>query len=96
MPCGRNQLGRMNGSKLRGADGESPYRRMRVRQITGAIARRIVCWVFSGEHLSRGQQFGMIKLGSRTELTLPREAHLEVLARPGQKVKRAGATIPAR
>ncbi len=73
---------------------EKPFRRMRIRQITGAIARRIVCWAFPGEHLSRGQQFGMIKLGSRTELTLPREAHLEVLARPGQKVQ-AGVTVLA-
>lgn len=74
---------------------EKPYRRMRVRQITGAIARRIVCWVSPGEHLSRGEQFGMIKLGSRTELTLPREAHLEVLARLGQKVQ-AGTSVLAR
>ena len=55
----------------------APYRRYVVRQITGAIARRIVCWLKPGDELARGEQFGMIKLGSRTELVLPREEGLE-------------------
>ena len=71
-----------------------PVRALRVRQITGAIARRIVCWVRPGEHLPSGGQFGMIKLGSRTELTLPQKKGLEIRVRQGQKV-RAGATIMA-
>ena len=45
-----------------------PHRRLVVRQIAGLIARRIVCNLRSGERVARGQQFGMIKLGSRTEL----------------------------
>jgi len=72
-----------------------PLRALRVRQIAGAIARRIVCWVRPGEHLPNGGQFGMIKLGSRTELTLPREPGLEIQVRVGQKVQ-AGTTIMAR
>ena len=48
-----------------------PYRRLIVRQIAGQIARRIVCWVAPGEGLERGQQLGMIKSGSRTDLILP-------------------------
>ena len=67
---------------------------MRVRQITGAIARRIVCWVRPGEALSNGGQFGMIKLGSRTELTLPKETGLEIRVKEGDKV-RAGSTVMA-
>ncbi len=74
---------------------EGPPRGMRVRQVAGAIARRIVCWVRPGEHLSKGARFGMIKLGSRTELTIPREAGLEVCVRLGQPVQ-AGTTIMAR
>jgi phosphatidylserine decarboxylase len=65
-----------------------------VRQITGAIARRIVCWLKPGDALARGEKFGMIKLGSRTELVLPREAGLTVRTRLGDKV-RAGATVLA-
>ena len=48
-----------------------PHRRLVVRQISGAIARRIVCDLRPGEVLARGQKFGMIKLGSRTELIIP-------------------------
>jgi phosphatidylserine decarboxylase len=71
-----------------------PHRRMIVRQIAGAIARRIVCWTFPGEDLSRGAQFGMIKFGSRTELVLPEDPALEIRVRKGQPV-RAGQTVMA-
>ena len=64
-----------------------------VRQITGAIARRIVCWLKPGDELTRGEQFGMIKLGSRTELVLPREAGLKILVRIGDKVKAGSSTL---
>lgn len=74
---------------------EPPYRMMRVRQITGQFARRIVCWLRPGDTLDRGEVFGMIKLGSRTELVLPREAGLELHVSVGQKVK-AGSTLMAR
>lgn len=79
-----------------GLEEESPpHRRMIVRQIAGAVARRIVCDLRPGEVLERGQKWGMIKLGSRTELYLPAEEGLEVLIQPGQKVK-AGSTIVAK
>ncbi len=74
---------------------QPPYRRMVVRQISGAIARRIVCAVRPGQVLERGEKFGMIKLGSRTELILPQEESLELLVREGQWV-RAGSTPMAR
>ncbi len=69
-----------------------PHRRFVVRQISGAIARRIVCELRPGEVVPRGHVFGMIKLGSRTELIVPKEPGLEVKVRVGQKVK-AGETI---
>jgi phosphatidylserine decarboxylase len=70
-------------------------RRFIVRQITGAIARRIVCWVAPGAELSRGEQFGMIKLGSRTELVFPQDGSLILEAKIGDRVK-AGVTVLAR
>jgi phosphatidylserine decarboxylase len=73
---------------------QAPYRRYIVRQITGAIARRIVCWLKPGDELARGEQFGMIKLGSRTELVLPREATLKVRVKLGDTVK-AGKSVLA-
>jgi phosphatidylserine decarboxylase len=45
-----------------------PGERIAVRQISGAIARHIVCRVKAGDELRQGALFGMIKFGSRTEL----------------------------
>lgn len=55
-----------------------------VKQITGAIARRIVPWSHVGDVLKRGERFGMIRFGSRTDLYLPLE--VEILVKPGDKV----------
>ena len=44
---------------------------MAVKQISGAIARRIVCEADPGTELKKGERYGMIKFGSRTELYLP-------------------------
>ena len=49
----------------------SPEDKLLVRQISGAIARRIVCATAEGAELTGGERFGMIKFGSRTELYLP-------------------------
>ncbi|MCA9117360.1 MAG: phosphatidylserine decarboxylase [Planctomycetaceae bacterium] len=73
---------------------EAPHRRMIARQITGAIARRIVCWLKPGDEVQRGEQFGMIKLGSRTELVIPREDCLKIHTVLGQTIK-AGKTVLA-
>lgn len=64
-----------------------------VVQITGFIARRIVCWAKAGEKLRQGDLFGMIKFGSCTELYLPVET--TVFVEKGQKV-RGGETIIGR
>jgi phosphatidylserine decarboxylase len=66
-----------------------------VRQVSGMIARTIECGVVVGDTLQRGQRFGMIKLGSTTELYLPKSAEPEVLVKLHQKVK-GGATMLAR
>lgn len=71
-----------------------PYRRLVVRQIAGAIARRIVCAARPGEELARGQKFGMIKLGSRTELILHDDGLLRVITKLGGSVK-AGESVLA-
>ncbi len=49
-----------------------------VRQLTGAIARRIVPWSQVGDEVARGHRFGMIRFGSRTEVYLPLTAKLNV------------------
>ena len=57
-----------------------------VKQITGILARRIVCEAETGDRLTRGQRYGMIKFGSRTELYIPVQACGEVLVKIGDKV----------
>jgi len=64
-----------------------------VRQITGAIARRIVAWSQIGDELQKGERFGMIRFGSRTEVYLPLNA--EVLVQVGDHVL-GGSTVIAR
>jgi phosphatidylserine decarboxylase len=70
-------------------------RPLRVKQISGAIARRIVCWLKPGDVVQTGERLGMIKLGSRTDLLVPADQAREVLVRVGDKVK-GGASILVR
>ncbi len=65
-----------------------------VRQISGAIARRIVCPVDAGRKLKRGEIYGMIKFGSRTELYLP-ETGFTISAKVGDRVY-GGMSVLAR
>ncbi len=62
-----------------------------VHQITGLIARRIVCWVKEGQQLDIGERFGLIKFGSCTEIVLP--LNIEIKVKPGDKVKGAKSVI---
>ena len=64
-----------------------------VGQLTGAIARRIVAWAKIGDELKKGERFGMIRFGSRTEVYLPLNA--EPLVKAGDHVL-GGSTIIAR
>ncbi len=66
--------------------------RILVRQLTGAVARRIVCRSEPGSTLARGETYGMIKFGSRTELFLPIASVREVKVQVGDTV-RGGETI---
>jgi phosphatidylserine decarboxylase len=67
-------------------------RPLRVKQISGRIARRIVCWLKPGDRLARGERIGMIKLGSRTDLLVPAAEVAEMCTRVGAKVQ-GGATV---
>ena len=69
--------------------------RVLVRQISGAIARRIVCACRENDVLEKGQKVGMIKFGSRTELYVPSRSLAEVTVKVGDRVK-GGETIIAR
>lgn len=72
---------------------QNPRATIVVRQLSGAIARRIVGWAKVGDELKRGERFGMIRFGSRTEVYLPLDA--EILVKVGDHVK-GGASVIAR
>jgi len=64
-----------------------------LRQIAGALAKRIVAYVKEGDKVNQGADFGFIKFGSRVDLFLPLDAKIEV--EMGQKV-RGNKTVIAR
>lgn len=64
-----------------------------VVQIAGVLARRIVCRVHRGDRLGRGERFGLIMFGSRTDTYLPQGCSIEVVE--GQRVV-GGETIIGR
>ncbi|MGH7810949.1 MAG: phosphatidylserine decarboxylase family protein [Candidatus Binatia bacterium] len=68
-------------------------RSLGVVQIAGVMARRIVCWAKVGDDISRGDRFGLIMFGSRTDTYLPHGCSVEVSE--GQRV-RGGETIIGR
>lgn len=61
-----------------------------VRQIAGALARRIVCYARTNERINQGFELGFIKFGSRVDLFLPLSAGINV--RIEEKVK-GGVTL---
>lgn len=62
------------------------------RQIAGALARRICCYVGEGGEIRQGAEFGFIKFGSRVDVFIPRSS--AVLVKVGESV-RAGQTVLA-
>jgi phosphatidylserine decarboxylase len=63
-----------------------------VRQIAGALARRIKWYVEEGDDVIQGNEFGFIKFGSRVDILIPED--FTITAQIGEKTK-AGKTIIA-
>ena len=61
-----------------------------IRQIAGALARRIVCYATEGEKVHQADEMGFIKFGSRVDVFLPLSAAIKV--KPGDKVT-GGETV---
>jgi len=91
IPAFKSHASEVNERNLVGI--ESALGPVLVTQITGFLARRIVCWTKPGDLLEQGQLFGLIKFGSCTELVLPR--HVLLMVQRGQKVK-GGVTVVGR
>jgi phosphatidylserine decarboxylase len=66
--------------------------RVVVAQRTGLIARRIINRARLGSLLSRGERYGLIRFGSRTDVYLPASA-VEAMVAPGDRVVGAETVI---
>ena len=91
LPAYRNEASYKNVRNYLGIS--TAWGRILVVQITGLIARRLVCWAHPGDTMQTGDRFGLIRFGSCTEVYLPDQAIINV--KPGQKVK-GGETVIAR
>jgi len=91
LPAYKNEAGSVNARNYIGFT--SKWGKILVVQITGLVARRLVCWVKAGDRLTSGERFGLIRFGSCTELYLPVEA--QILVQAGEKVK-GGKTVIAK
>jgi len=67
--------------------------KIKVIQIAGFLARRVICNVKKDEKVNKGQRIGKIVLGSQVSLILPAK-NVSITAKKGQKVS-AGKTIIA-
>jgi phosphatidylserine decarboxylase len=72
---------------------EHGSRSVLLRQIAGAVARRIVTYAKVGDKASQGGEFGFIKFGSRVDIFMPLDAEVQV--KLGEVVK-GGITIIAK
>ncbi|MGI5911815.1 MAG: phosphatidylserine decarboxylase family protein [Syntrophomonadaceae bacterium] len=88
LPAYRNDAAVSNVSNTVGI--KSVYGKIMVVQITGMIARRIVCWFQIGDTVKAGDRLGLIKFGSCTQIYLPTYAQITI--KPGDKV-RGGETV---
>ncbi|MDR1182257.1 MAG: phosphatidylserine decarboxylase family protein [Bacteroidales bacterium] len=63
-------------------------RKILVKQIAGAMARRIVCKAKKGEHVQQGDELGIIKFGSRVDVLLPMNVRINVDMKEKVKAKK--------
>jgi len=64
---------------------DSEIGKIKVKQIAGLIAKRIICYAKQGEKIKIGERLGYIRFGSRTDLIIPKDVNLMV--KTGDKVK---------
>lgn len=89
-PAMKPEASRENEQNLIGIEGRA---NVLVKQIAGAIARRIVCRVRQGQKVSAGERIGLIRFGSQVDIFLPLAADVQV--KPGDRVV-GGETVIAR
>ena len=57
---------------------ETKFGLIKVKQIAGLVARRILCYAVKGKEMSAGERLGFIRFGSRTDIILPASINLNI------------------
>ncbi|MHB8075277.1 phosphatidylserine decarboxylase family protein [Desulfosporosinus fructosivorans] len=91
IPAFKSHASELNEKNYVGIQNE--HLKILVTQVTGFIARRIVCWVNMGDKVAKGERFGLIKFGSCSEIFVP--TNVEIMISPGDKV-RGGVSVIGR
>ncbi len=91
IPAFKSHASELNEKNYVGIQNE--HLKILVTQVTGFIARRIVCWVNKGDKVVKGERFGLIKFGSCSEIFVP--TNVEIMISPGDKV-RGGVSVIGR
>ena len=66
---------------------------LKIIQIAGTLARRIVLYIKNGDKVKKGEKIGMIRLGSRVDIYLPSKSIKMVNVKVGDRVKAGCDTI---
>jgi len=67
--------------------------KMKIVQIAGTVARRIIPYIKKGDELKKGERIGIIRFGSRVDLYIPIEKIKEIDVEVKQKIKAGESTI---
>jgi len=57
---------------------ETKFGLIKIKQIAGLVARRILCYAKKGEKMAAGDRLGFIRFGSRTDIILPANINLNI------------------
>jgi len=66
---------------------------IKIIQIAGTIARRIIPYIKKNEAIKKGEKIGIIKLGSRVDLYLPDTNKLKIKVKIGDKIKAGESSV---
>jgi phosphatidylserine decarboxylase len=72
---------------------ESEIGKIKIIQIAGTLARRIVPYINKKNKLKKGERIGIIRLGSRVDLYLPNRGIKKIYVKKGDIVKAGENTI---
>jgi phosphatidylserine decarboxylase len=76
LPAFKSHASELNERNTIGIENEKT--KVLVHQLTGLVARRIVCWSKENDTLKQGERFGLIKFGSCTEIIMPCNVDIKV------------------